>query len=153
MKSAVGRDIPTAAAGYGPVAAFAGAFQTTQPLRRYAPLMKQARPGDDKVLDSLAEAFQRIPVKDGMTLSFHHHFRNGDGVLNQVLAVAASLGRKNLNMFNSRHRFQLRKPGLIFLNRHGFVRAVRIEIHQLDMGPETYYFIPHLFLEAGDNCH
>ena len=64
MKSAVGRDIPTAAAGYGPVAAFAGAFQTTQPLRRYAPLMKQARPGDDKVLDSLAEAFQRIPVKD-----------------------------------------------------------------------------------------
>ena len=101
MKSAVGRDIPTAAAGYGPVAAFAGAFQTTQPLRRYAPLMKQARPGDDKVLDSLAEAFQRIPVKDGMTLSFHHHFRNGDGVLNQVLAVAASLGRKNLNIMIS----------------------------------------------------
>jgi citrate lyase subunit alpha/citrate CoA-transferase len=101
MKNAVGREVPAAAAGYGPVTAFAGAFQTTQPLRRYAPLMKQARPGDNKVFDSLTEVFQRIPVKDGMTLSFHHHFRNGDGVLNQVLAVAASLGRKNLNIMIS----------------------------------------------------
>ena len=101
MRSAVGREVPETVAGYGPVTAFAGAFQTPQPERRYAPLMKQARPGDDKVLDSLVEAFKRIPVKDGMTLSFHHHFRNGDGVLNQVLAVAASLGRKNLNIMIS----------------------------------------------------
>jgi citrate lyase subunit alpha/citrate CoA-transferase len=101
MKNAVGREVPAVVAGYGAVTAFAGAFQTSQPLRRYAPLMKQARPGDGKVLESLTEAFQRIPVKDGMTLSFHHHFRNGDGVLNQVLAVASSLGRKNLNIMIS----------------------------------------------------
>lgn len=101
MKSAVGREIPELVAGYGQVKPFAGAFQTRQPERRYAPLMKQARPGDNKLLASLEEAFSRIPIRDGMTLSFHHHFRNGDGVLNQVLATAARLGRKNLNIMAS----------------------------------------------------
>lgn len=101
MKSAVGREIPELVDGYGHVKPFTGAFQTRQPERRYAPLMKQARPGDNKLLASLEEAFSRIPIRDGMTLSFHHHFRNGDGVLNLVLATAARLGRKNLNIMAS----------------------------------------------------
>jgi citrate lyase subunit alpha / citrate CoA-transferase len=33
-----------------------------------------------------------------MTLSFHHHFRNGDGVVNMVLATAARLGVKGLKL-------------------------------------------------------
>ena len=101
MKSSVGRNVPETVTGYGQVKPFAGAFNILQPERRYAPLMKQSCPGDNKVLESLEEVFLRIPVRDGMTLSFHHHFRNGDGVMNQVLAVAAKLGRKNLNVMIS----------------------------------------------------
>jgi citrate lyase subunit alpha/citrate CoA-transferase len=33
-----------------------------------------------------------------MTLSFHHHLRNGDAVVNEVLATAAKLGIKNLKV-------------------------------------------------------
>lgn len=44
------------------------------------------------------DVFERIPIKDGMTLSFHHHLRNGDGVVNSVLAVAAELSIKDLKV-------------------------------------------------------
>lgn len=101
MKNGIGREIPEFVEGYGRVIPYEGAFSQIQPERRYAPLMKQARPGDEKLLSSLEDVFRKIPVKDGMTLSFHHHFRNGDGVLNQVLEVAAKLGHKNLTVMAS----------------------------------------------------
>ncbi|WP_207005460.1 citrate lyase subunit alpha [Trinickia mobilis] len=31
-------------------------------------------------------------VRDGATLSFHHHLRNGDHILDMVLEVAAEMG-------------------------------------------------------------
>ena len=34
---------------------------------------------------SLEEAIRRSGLKDGMTVSFHHHFRGGDKVLNMVM--------------------------------------------------------------------
>lgn len=101
MKNKIGREIPEKIEGYGSVVPFNGAFAQNPPDRRCAPLMKQFRPGETKVVDTLETVFRRIPVRDGMTLSFHHHFRNGDGVLNQVLAVAAKLGLKNLNILIS----------------------------------------------------
>ncbi len=99
MRSAVGREVPATVVGYGPVTAFAGAFQTIQPERRYAPLMKQSLPAKTKC-GMFAEAFGPDSVQGGDDLSFHHHFRTGDGVLTGT-AVAASLGRKNLNIMIS----------------------------------------------------
>jgi len=49
-----------------------------------------------KLVTSLSETMQRCSLRDGMTLSFHHHLRNGDQVLNMVLAQAAQMGLKNL---------------------------------------------------------
>ncbi len=59
------------------------------------------RPGESKLVDNLAEVFERIPIEDGMTLSFHHHLRNGDGVVNMVLDTAAELGVKGLKVARS----------------------------------------------------
>lgn len=39
----------------------------------------------DKSVHDIHELFDLIPITDGMTLSFHHHLRNGDGVMNMVL--------------------------------------------------------------------
>ena len=39
-----------------------------------------SRVGTNKVLASIDEAIEKAGVKDGMTLSFHHHLRNGDYV-------------------------------------------------------------------------
>ena len=36
--------------------------------------------------------------KDGMTISFHHHFREGDYVMNLVLAEIAAMGLKNISI-------------------------------------------------------
>lgn len=98
MKNILGREIPEKIAGLAEVKGFAGAFDTPPTMNRQAPKVKSIRPTDTKLVDNLVEVFKKIPVIDGMTLSFHHHFRNGDGVVNMVLATAAKLGIKNLKV-------------------------------------------------------
>lgn len=98
MENAIGRTVPSQVEGYGQAKPFNGAFQTLPDMLRQAPAVKMRKPADSKLVDSLEEVFRRIPVKDGMTLSFHHHFRNGDGVLNMVVATAAMLSIKDLNI-------------------------------------------------------
>ena len=47
---------------------------------------------------SLEEAIRRSGLKDGMTVSFHHHFRGGDKVLNMVMDKIAEMGIKDLHV-------------------------------------------------------
>ncbi len=54
--------------------------------------------GLDKTVTGLAQALKDAGLKDGMTLSFHHHLRDGDGVLNMALGAASSLGAKGLKV-------------------------------------------------------
>ena len=49
-------------------------------------------------LTSLEEAIKRCGLKDGMTISFHHHFRGGDKVVNLVVGKLAEMGFKNLHV-------------------------------------------------------
>ncbi len=49
-------------------------------------------------LVSLEEAIRRSGLKDGMTISFHHHFRGGDKVVNMVVDKLAEMGFKNLHL-------------------------------------------------------
>ena len=41
-----------------------------------------------KLVKTLREAIQLCGLKDGMTVSFHHHLRNGDYVVNMVMQAA-----------------------------------------------------------------
>lgn len=47
---------------------------------------------------SLEDAIKATGLKDGMTISFHHHFRGGDKVVNMVVAKLAEMGFKNLHL-------------------------------------------------------
>ena len=47
---------------------------------------------------SLEEAIRKSGLKDGMTISFHHHFRGGDKVVNLVVDQLARMGYKNLHL-------------------------------------------------------
>ncbi len=49
-------------------------------------------------LATLEEAIRRSGLKDGMTISFHHHFRGGDKVVNMVVDKLAEMGFKNLHL-------------------------------------------------------
>lgn len=52
----------------------------------------------NKVVGSLEEAIVKSGLKDGMTISFHHHFRNGDHIINTVLQKLSDMGFKNLTL-------------------------------------------------------
>jgi len=51
-----------------------------------------------KIVETLQEAVQRVGLKDGMTISFHHGYREGDRTINSVVQVLADMGFKNLTL-------------------------------------------------------
>ena len=63
----------------------------------------------DKVVHSLKEAIELAGVQSGMTVSFHHHMRNVDFVLNMVMEELAQKGIKNLTV-NASSVFDCHKP-------------------------------------------
>ena len=62
-----------------------------------------------KVAASLREAIERAGLKDGMTVSFHHHLRNGDYVLNMVMQEIAAMGIGGLTV-NASSLFDVHLP-------------------------------------------
>lgn len=62
-----------------------------------------------KVVKSIKEAVQLAGVKDGMNVSFHHHLRNGDFVLNMVMAEIAQQGIEDINV-NASSLFDVHTP-------------------------------------------
>lgn len=53
---------------------------------------------ENKIVKDLETAIKLSNLKDGMTISFHHHFRNGDYILNMVMDKIAEMGIKNLTL-------------------------------------------------------
>ena len=51
-----------------------------------------------KLISTLREAIERCGLADGMTISFHHHLRNGDRVLNMVMDEIAAMGFKDITI-------------------------------------------------------
>ena len=62
-----------------------------------------------KLISSVREAIEKTGLRDGMTISFHHHMRNGDFVLNMVLEQAAEMGIKDLTV-NASSIFDIHEP-------------------------------------------
>lgn len=62
-----------------------------------------------KVVNSLKEAIKLCGLKDGMRISFHHHLRNGDHVINMVMEEVANLGYKDI-IVNASSVFDIHAP-------------------------------------------
>lgn len=60
--------------------------------------LKERSAVHNKVLPSIEKAIEMCGLKNGMTISFHHHFRNGDYVLNMVMETIAAMGFKDLTV-------------------------------------------------------
>lgn len=103
VTNAVGRKVPTMVNGKK-VTPFLGVGKFKPTTRKAAPPIRTSAdyPSDgNKVVATIKEALQKCGIKDGMTISGHHHFRNGDLVANQVFQAAAELGIKDLMWFPS----------------------------------------------------
>lgn len=124
VENAVGRKVPLQVDGkiYRP---FSGAFSTPPPedKRRVGPRLGTIlHPGENCLVPSIRDAIERIELKDGMTVSFHHHFREGDKVLNLVMAEIAAMGIKNLTLAPS-SLYSVHEP-LIDHIRNGVVTCI-----------------------------
>ncbi len=98
LVNAAGRELPEKIKGYKAIVPYAGPF-AVEPKPSKAPAWAgRARPGENKLLPDIAEAIRQCGLEDGMTVSFHHHFRNGDAVVNTVLETASALGLKGLKV-------------------------------------------------------
>lgn len=97
MKNAIGRELPERIGSYE-VTPYQGAFATLRDDRKAARHQKGAPRSENKVLPSIEAALEATGLSSGMTISFHHCFRNGDYVVNQVLEACANKGLKDLRL-------------------------------------------------------
>ncbi|MDP4174625.1 MAG: citrate lyase subunit alpha [Bacteroidota bacterium] len=55
----------------------------------------------NKVVKSLKDALKKAGLRDGMTISTHHHLRNGDDLTNILFDTIKSMGVKDIRWFPS----------------------------------------------------
>lgn len=71
----------------------------------------------NKLVKSLREAIELAGLKDGMTVSFHHHLRGGDYVINMVMDEIEALGIRDLTV-NASALFDVHAPMLEHIRKH-----------------------------------
>lgn len=92
----VGKDIPEVfAQQYG---VYDGELANIADYEESTRKLHPVKPNDKKMLGSIREAIEKTGLKDGMTISFHHHFREGDFVMNMVMDQIAKMGFKNISI-------------------------------------------------------
>lgn len=85
-----------------------------------------------KLIGSIKDAIKQVGLSDGMTVSFHHHLRNGDYVLNGVLEEIASLGLKDIKI-NASSLFNVHAP-LIEHVKKGVVTGISTDYMSSGLG-------------------
>ena len=99
MKNAVNREIPDYLL-QGGKEVFRGSNYRDGASFKKAPSLGRIRtsPVDSKVLPSIRDAIQAVNFRDGMTVSFHHHFREGDFVVNMVMKEIVAMGFRDITI-------------------------------------------------------
>lgn len=103
VKNAIGRLVPTEVNGIKSIP-YQGVGKYIPEANKFGPKINSCSnfPQDgNKQVSNLKEALVKSGLKDGMTLSTHHHFRNGDLIANQIFDIAKELGVKDLRWFPS----------------------------------------------------
>jgi len=122
MINSVGREIPDTIAGFKSMIPFRGAFEKGGSSPDFPSKKTRLLQGNRKVLTSMREALEKVGVESGMTVSFHHHFRNGDYVLNSVMNEISKMGVRNTKIASS-SIFPCHEP-LVTLIQKGVVTAI-----------------------------
>ncbi|MCU0363912.1 MAG: hypothetical protein MUE32_11200, partial [Bacteroidales bacterium] len=115
--NAAGREVPLEINGC-PVIPYKGVGGHRPEGNRYGPPVPTSAdyPADgNKVVAGLEEALRKCGLKDGMTISTHHHLRDGDLVSNKIFEIASSMGVRDLVWFPSAS-FPCNDPVIKFLD-------------------------------------
>jgi len=118
VQNAAGRTVPTTVNGKLQTPFLGvGAFEPIG--AKIAPAIRSCRdyPADgDKRVPDLRTALERCGLRDGMTISSHHHLRNGDRVALEALQTAGEMGVKGLMWFPSAS-FPCHEPVIDLMNQ------------------------------------
>ncbi len=101
VRNSLGRLVPAEIPGLGTMTPFSGAFArldgsflwTASPVSRRVPAISS-----NKVASDLRTAIERSGLQNGMTISFHHHLRNGDAIVGLVLSELEKMGFRDLTL-------------------------------------------------------
>jgi len=103
IKNAAGRPIPRKVNGAAQIP-FANVSGIRPKGRKAGPPIRSCfefPPDGNKIAKNLKEALRRAGIRDGMTISTHHHLRNGDALTNMLFDVVAGMGVRNIRWFPS----------------------------------------------------
>ncbi|MGD9488643.1 MAG: citrate lyase subunit alpha [Calditrichaceae bacterium] len=95
VKNVLGRDVPVEINGNKAIP-FKGIGKHKPAGRKTGPPIPTGADYKTKVLKNIDEALDRLELKNGMTISFHHHLRNGDVIVNLIVDKLAQRGLKDL---------------------------------------------------------
>ena len=95
VTNSLGRLVPTHVNGREAMP-FAGCGQTPPKGRKAGPPIRQGADYRNKLLPSLEAAVEAAGLRNGSVISFHHHLRNGDFILNQVMGIIARMGLRDI---------------------------------------------------------
>lgn len=100
MINAVGRDIPEEILKQTGKEVFQGNYyKDGKPFHKAGPMVTPVMNHDhDKMVKDIHEALVKCNAHDGMTVSFHHHFRDGDLVVCMVMKEIQKMGLKNITI-------------------------------------------------------
>ena len=124
MKNAVGREIPERIGDYI-VRPYSGAYTGnpgTEPVKSLRTAGKHVS-GDCKMAESIEDAIKACGLKDGMTISFHHSFREGDEIIGQVLKAIKKLGIKHLK-FAPSAVVNIKNPSIVDFVKDGTIDRI-----------------------------
>lgn len=97
MKNILGREIPEEVLAGGKEVFQGQDYRKDYRFQKDAPVIKaNVNVRENKIVGSIREAIEMSGLKDGMTVSFHHHFRDGDFVCNMVMDEVYDMGIKDL---------------------------------------------------------
>lgn len=100
MINAVGREIPDEILELTGKEVFKGThYYDGYEYTKAAPRTKCViNSNGSKLVGSLREVLEKCEICDGMTLGFHHHFRDGDYVVNMVMEEVHKMGIKDITI-------------------------------------------------------
>lgn len=94
-----GRKIPKYIEGYGRTIPYTAGEKTIEVQEKKS--LKIFTPNKNitnKITKNIAEALKKCDLKDGMTLSFHHHLRDGDYIIMRILEEIENQGIKDIKI-------------------------------------------------------
>ena len=100
MINAVGRDIPQEVIDATGKKVFEGVYAyDNYEYKKAAPTVHTVcDPKRSKMVENIHDALVKCGIKDGMTISFHHHFREGDYIVNMVMEEIHNMGIKDITI-------------------------------------------------------